>query len=199
MLRLVVALLFTCLHMAHGIDCTFEFLEKTWLEKQITTCPRPFESKENNYCCIDVLSQSSYCCPFAEFTKKTGLGFIFPLVLAGLGIIFLITCCVSCFCCSCCPWYRRNPGMVYGKVERPVVQTIQFPANNTPSYTSQLTQNIPPSYTSQPIQNFPISCANQSTQNYIPPMSSTVMSQPPSYINEAYAKQAPYNPTYLPQ
>ncbi|KYM98094.1 hypothetical protein ALC62_11440, partial [Cyphomyrmex costatus] len=177
-----------------GIDCTFEFLEKTWLEKQITTCPRPFESKENNYCCIDVLSQSSYCCPFAEFTKKTGLGFIFPLVLAGLHAAYLASAAVAVPGIAAIPAWSMEV-----QVERPVVQTIQFPANNTPSYTSQLTQNIPPSYTSQPIQNFPISCANQSTQNYIPPMSSTVMSQPPSYINEAYAKQAPYNPTYLPQ
>ncbi|XP_012057234.1 PREDICTED: protein shisa-5-like [Atta cephalotes] len=203
MSRLEVALLLICLHTGYVygfLDCNFEIMERNIFDHWATTCPRIFESKENNYCCVDVENKRSYCCPLLEFVQTTGVSLILPLAIAGIVIVFLLACCISCFCCSCCPWYRRNQGITYGNIQTPVVQVIQSPANVPPSYTSQSTQNIPPSYTSQPTQNIPTNYTSQPAQNYVPPYptDSTAMPQPPPYTDEAYAKQAPYNPAYLP-
>ncbi|KYN27271.1 PREDICTED: protein shisa-5-like [Trachymyrmex cornetzi] len=203
MSRLEVALLLICLHAGYvygGLfDCNFEFLERDILDHMVFTCPRLFETREKQYCCVDVMNKRNYCCTFLEFMQTTGLGLILPLGIAGIVVVCLLACCISCFCCSCCPWYRRNRGTIYGNIQTPIVQVIQSPENVPPSYTSQPTQNIPPSYTSQPTQNIPTSYTNQPTQNYVSPYptNSTAMPQPPPYTDEAYAKQAPYNPAYL--
>ncbi|XP_012227036.1 protein shisa-5 isoform X2 [Linepithema humile] len=138
------------------------------------TCPRTFDPPEKSYCCFDIQREYNYCCTVEEFAKS-GLSMLI-LVIIGAAIIFgLIVCCVSCLCCSCCPWYRRrHRGTVYGKVQPPVVQVIQ-------------PQNLPPSYPSQPVES-------NYTSPY--PTNSTGMPQPPPYTNEAYAKQAAYNPAY---
>ncbi|XP_018310911.1 protein shisa-5 [Mycetomoellerius zeteki] len=190
MSRLEVALLLICLHAGYvyGVECNFEILERNLFDHWTATCPRFFDKKDESWCCIDVEARKSYCCDLETFVQKTGVGVFLPLIIAGVGIIAILSCCISCFCCSCCPWYRRRQGTTYGNIQTPVVQVIQSPANIPPGYTSQPTQNIPTSYTSQP------------TQNYVPPypMGSTAMPQPPPYTDEAYAKQAPYNPAYLP-
>jgi hypothetical protein len=175
MSRLVIALLLIYLHAEsiYGMECSFG--NNNFLDKMINSCPRPLiDPSENSYCCYDTSSGSSYCCSAIEFAK-TGLGILIPVIIAAAIVIGLIVCCISCLCCSCCPWYRRRQGTVYGKVQAPVVQVIQPQAN------------IPPNYTNQP-----------AVQNYAPyPTGSTGMPQPPPY-NEAYAKQAPYNPAYPP-
>jgi len=178
MLRLAGALLLICLHAGsvYGMECTIGN-NRNVFEKIFTNCPRFNDPSENSYCCYDLSIDKGYCCNAEEFAMKTGLGLIVPVVIAAAVVIGLIVCCISCLCCSCCPWYRRRQGTVYGKVQAPIVQVIQ----------PQPQANIPPSYTSQPAQN-----------QYVPyPTGSTGMPQPPPY-NEAYAKQAPYNPTYPP-
>ncbi|EGI60865.1 PREDICTED: protein shisa-5-like [Acromyrmex echinatior] len=200
MSRLEVTLLLICLHTGYVyglLNCNFEIFERNFFDRWITTCPRIVNSKSDSYCCVDVKNKNSYCCPLWDFIQTTGLSLILPLTIAAIGIIFLLVCCISCFCCNCCPWYRRQ---IYGNIQTPIVQVIQPPANVPPSYTSQSTQNIPPSYTNQPTEKFPINYTNQPAQNYVPsyPTGSTAMPQPPPYTDEAYAKQAPYNPAYLP-
>jgi len=175
MSRLAVALLLICLHTTsiYGMECSYGS-DKNIFEKMFNNCPRPLvDPSENSFCCYDYSAESYYCCSAAEFAQ-TGFGIIIPVTIAAAIVVTVIVCCISCLCCSCCPWYRRRQGTVYGKVQAPIVQVIQPQPN------------IPPSYTSQP------------AQNYAPyPTGSTGMPQPPPY-NEAYAKQAPYNPAYPP-
>ncbi|XP_018342786.1 PREDICTED: protein shisa-5-like isoform X4 [Trachymyrmex septentrionalis] len=196
MSHLKEALLLICLFTGyvHGLDCNFEILERNIFDHWVTTCPRLLDPEENSYCCVDVENKKSYCCTLLEFAKTTGVSLILPVAAIVIGIIFAVIGCISCFCCGCCPWYRRPQD-----IQTPV-QVIQSPANVPPSYyTSQPTQNIPPSYTSQPTQNIPTNYTSQPTQNYVPPYPTdlTAMPQPPPYTDEAYAKQAPYNPAYL--
>ncbi|XP_011172354.1 protein shisa-5 isoform X2 [Solenopsis invicta] len=175
MSRLAIGLLLVCLHAgsAYGLDCNYGS-NKNFFENLLTTCPRLTDPQENSYCCYDFAHDRAYCCNFEEFTMKTGVGIIIPVVIAVAIVVGLVVCCISCLCCSCCPWYRRRQGTVYG-IQTPIVQVIQPQSN------------LPPSYTNQP------------AQNYAPyPTGSTGMPQPPPYTNEAYAKQAPYNPAYPP-
>ncbi|XP_011696981.1 PREDICTED: protein shisa-5-like isoform X2 [Wasmannia auropunctata] len=175
MSRLAVALLLICLHVGsgvYGIDCTYG-RNKNVFDDFLTTCPRLTDSPEKTFCCIDLTNDNAYCCTAEEFAIKTGFGVVIPVIIGSVIVIAVIVCCISCLCCSCCPWYRRRQGTVYG-IQAPVVQVIQPQANLPPSYTNQ-----PPSYS-------------------VPyPTGSTGMPQPPPY-NEAYAKQAPYNPAYPP-
>ncbi|KAH0953901.1 hypothetical protein HN011_003079 [Eciton burchellii] len=140
-------------------------------------CPGYLDSSDKAYCCTNQDMSNIYCCDAEEFAIKTGLNImpvILPVIITAIIVIGLIVCCISCLCCTCCPWYRRrHQGTVYGKVHTPVVQIIQPQTN------------LPPSYNSQPTQN-----------QYVP--STIGMPQPPPYINEGYAKQAPYNPAYPP-
>ncbi|KAL6256302.1 hypothetical protein P5V15_012419 [Pogonomyrmex californicus] len=180
MSRLARVLLLICLHagFSYGMECSYGSNQNI-LEKVFTSCPRPFtDPSDYSYCCYDIPNNRAYCCSAEEFAK-TGLSIIIPVIIAAAVIIGLIVCCISCLCCSCCPWYRRRQGTVYGRlvteVQTPVVQVIQPQANVPPNYTSQAAQNP-----------------------YVPyPTNSTGMPQPPPY-NEAYAKQAPYNPAYPP-
>ncbi|KYN39794.1 hypothetical protein ALC56_05839 [Trachymyrmex septentrionalis] len=114
MSHLKEALLLICLFAGyvHGglIDCNFEILERNIFDHWATTCPRIFDPKENNYCCVDIENKRSYCCTLLEFAKTTGVTLILPVAAGVIGIIFLVICCISCFCCGCCPWYRRPQG-----------------------------------------------------------------------------------------
>ncbi|XP_011269670.1 protein shisa-5 isoform X2 [Camponotus floridanus] len=157
----------------HGTDCSFG-AKKNILDELISKCPGLLDSSDKSYCCYDLANERTYCCDLEEFTVKTGLGIIVPVIIVAAIVIGLIMCCISCLCCSCCPWYRRrHQGTVYG-IQTPVVQVIQPQAN------------LPPSY-------------NQAVPNIAPyPTSSIAMPQPPPYSSEVYAKQAPYNPAYAP-
>ncbi|KYN38840.1 hypothetical protein ALC56_06839 [Trachymyrmex septentrionalis] len=200
-----------------GLDCNFEILERNIFDHWVTTCPRLLDPEENSYCCVDVENKKSYCCTLLEFAKTTGVSLILPVAAIVIGIIFAV---VFLFKFSCInidlvanlltvsetnlryTWtylYVSVTQIFVADIQTPV-QVIQSPANVPPSYyTSQPTQNIPPSYTSQPTQNIPTNYTSQPTQNYVPPYPTdlTAMPQPPPYTDEAYAKQAPYNPAYL--
>ncbi|XP_018342785.1 PREDICTED: uncharacterized protein LOC108748882 isoform X3 [Trachymyrmex septentrionalis] len=197
MSHLKEALLLICLFTGyvHGLDCNFEILERNIFDHWVTTCPRLLDPEENSYCCVDVENKKSYCCTLLEFAKTTGnrlhillllwlLSLVSPSSRTRLRII---------------PFQHNVSSTKSIYIQTPV-QVIQSPANVPPSYyTSQPTQNIPPSYTSQPTQNIPTNYTSQPTQNYVPPYPTdlTAMPQPPPYTDEAYAKQAPYNPAYL--
>ncbi|XP_011866389.1 PREDICTED: uncharacterized protein LOC105561218 [Vollenhovia emeryi] len=115
MSRLAVALLLIYLHAGsiYGMECSFG--NKNFLEKMLTTCPRPLiDPSDNSYCCYDMSTESAYCCDAVEFAK-TGFGIIIPVIIAAAIVIGIIVCCISCLCCSCCPWYRRRQGTVYGR------------------------------------------------------------------------------------
>ncbi|XP_012530987.1 protein shisa-5 [Monomorium pharaonis] len=176
MSRLAVALLLICLHAGsvYGIDCSYA-TSKSFFEDVLTTCPRLTDARDKTYCCIDITNERAYCCNAEEFALQAG-SILIPAIIGVVVVIGLMVCCISCLCCSCCPWYRRRQGTVYGNLQAPVVQVIQPQANIPPSYISQPAQNYAPPY----------------------PTGSTGMAQPPPYTNEAYAKQAPYNPNYLP-
>lgn len=174
MARGIVLLLFVCLNagFAYGTECSLKE-SSNFLEKYVRSCPQIFQPAEKSYCCYDIVDERVYCCDAAEFALKTGFGIIVPLTIAAGLIISLVVCCVSCLCCRCCPWYRRrHQGTVYGKVQAPsVVHVIQTPAP-----------------ASQPAQaTYITSC----------PGNTTGMPQPPPYSTEIYAKQAPYNPSYV--
>ncbi|XP_072747952.1 uncharacterized protein [Anoplolepis gracilipes] len=178
MSRLAGTFLLICLHAGYvyGMDCSFGESKTIW-EKTLNICPGILDPSYKSYCCYDLANERTYCCDAEQFAVKTGLGIIVPVIIAAAIAIGLIVCCISCLCCSCCPWYRRrHQGTVYGKVQPPVVQIIQPQTNLPPSYTSQAAPS-----------------------QYVPyPTNSTEMPQPPPYNSEMYAKQAPYNPTYLP-
>ncbi|XP_032673739.1 protein shisa-5-like isoform X2 [Odontomachus brunneus] len=182
MSRLTGAFLLLCLHagFAYGMDCSLG-RSSNFLEKVVNTCPGILDSRSKSYCCYDIPNDTAYCCDAEEFALKTGLGIIVPAIITAGIVITLIVCCISCLCCSCCPWYRRrHRGTVYGIQAPNVVHVVQTPANLPPSYTSQGDQ----------VQN-----------HYVPyPTNPAGFPQhPPPQYNEAYAKQAPYNPAYPPQ
>lgn len=174
MARGIVFLLFVCFNagFVHGMQCSLD-RSSNFLEKYIDSCPQLFQPAEKSYCCYDIANERVYCCDVTEFALKTGFGIIVPLVVAAGLMISLIVCCVSCLCCRCCPWYRRrHQGTVYGKVLAPsVVHVIQTPAT-----------------ASQPVQT-----------SYVPPYPGNVagVQQPPPGANEFFAKQPPYNPSYV--
>ncbi|KYQ50271.1 hypothetical protein ALC60_10584 [Trachymyrmex zeteki] len=210
-----------------GVECNFEILERNLFDHWTATCPRFFDKKDESWCCIDVEARKSYCCDLETFVQKTGVGVFLPLIIAGVHAAYLASAAAAVpgiAVVKALPmevryyipffvliflhfslvanlltvsetnlrytWdlYVSVTQVFVADIQTPVVQVIQSPANIPPGYTSQPTQNIPTSYTSQP------------TQNYVPPypMGSTAMPQPPPYTDEAYAKQAPYNPAYLP-
>ncbi|EFN75983.1 protein shisa-5 isoform X2 [Harpegnathos saltator] len=187
MSQLAGAVILLCLQagLVYGTDCSLG-TSNDFLDKITKTCPIPIVGDPSkSYCCYDLPNEKFYCCDATEFALKTGLGLVVPLTITIAVVAALIASCICCLCCKCCPWYRRrHRGTVYGKVQAPnTVHIVQTPA-----------VNAPPSYASQqhPAQN-----------HYVPyPTNPAGFPQhpPPQYSSsEAYAKQAPYNPTYPPQ
>ncbi|XP_012280822.1 protein shisa-5 [Orussus abietinus] len=177
----IAALLFVVFStsVVYGMECQLGHSSNI-IERIIKSCPRPIlDSSDKEYCCIDIQTESFYCCN-AEEALKTGLGILLPIIIGATIIVLLIGCCISCLCCSWCPWYRRrHRGTVYGHVQVPsVVHTIQAQPGYATTYVSQ-----PVNQNSYPAQSV-----------YAPDVSQPV--PPPPYTNEAYAKQAPHNPHY---
>ncbi|XP_012251045.2 uncharacterized protein LOC105683189 [Athalia rosae] len=163
--------------VAYGMDCSFGS-SKNIFEQIVKSCPRPIiDLADQSYCCIDVKNDSFYCCDAEEWALKTGLGIIIPSIIAVVVIISIVVLCISCLCCTCCPWYRRrHRGTVYGNLQAPAggIHIIQ-PTPVYPGYAGHL-QNQPPVYATT-VTAMPQDC-------------------PPQYTQEAYTKQAPYNPGY---
>ncbi|XP_020287997.1 uncharacterized protein LOC109856768 [Pseudomyrmex gracilis] len=157
-----------------GMDCSFGS-SSNFIEKTLKSCPGILDSSDESYCCYD-WNQHYRCCTLEDFGKNAAT-VIIPIVIGVLILVGLIGCCVCCLCCKCCPWYRRrHQGTVYGTIRTPIIQVIEQ-------------TNLPPRYPcSQPAQN-----------QYVPfPTQSTGVAASP-IVNEEYAKQAPYNPTYTAQ
>ncbi|XP_063979367.1 protein shisa-5-like isoform X2 [Diachasmimorpha longicaudata] len=135
-------------------------------EKVLSHCPGILDSSDKEFCCIG--TDRFYCCDAKEFALQTGW-IVIPVVIGVAVVVSIIIFCISCLCCSCCPWYRRrHRGTVYG-IPTPTVVTVVQPSN-APIAQHQLYPSL-------------------STAPSLP-------AQPPPYTQEAYTKQAPYNPSY---
>ncbi|XP_046484528.1 protein shisa-5 isoform X1 [Neodiprion pinetum] len=167
--------------VAYGMDCTLGTSDN-FIDKFVNSCPRPLiDPSENSYCCPRV-DGTVYCCDWAEFTMRTGLGIIVPVVIAVVVIISLIVFCISCLCCACCPWYRRrHRGTIYSSMQTPVtgIHVIQTPPSNSGYTVHQIQQIQPPIYAN---------AVSAMPQHPVPP---------PQYTREDNTKQAPYNPSYV--
>ncbi|CAL7936028.1 unnamed protein product [Xylocopa violacea] len=171
MSRVTILLLLLCFNagLSYGTECSFG--NKNILSRLIDSCPGLLDSADKSYCCYDIDNNSVYCCDYSEFLFKASwvLLVVIITVVILLGMLLL---CILCLCCSCCPWYRRrHRGTVYGKVVPTVVRVIQSPAS------------VP-----QP---------NPQYTNTAFATSSTGLSDPPTYSEVVYEKQAPYNPNYV--
>lgn len=171
MLRITTLLLLICTNarLSYGMKCSWG--HENFISDVLNSCPALLDPEEKAYCCYDISNKKMYCCDAMEFALKSSW-MVLAMIISFTVLFSMIIFCISCLCCSCCPWYRRrHRGTIYGKVQVPsVVHVIQSPASvpqPTPQYTN-------PAY----------------------PTSSAGISQPPSYSEVVYEKQAPYNPNY---
>ncbi|XP_076764061.1 uncharacterized protein LOC143431314 isoform X2 [Xylocopa sonorina] len=169
MSRVTILLLLLCFNagLSYGTECAFG--NKNILSRLIDSCPGLLDSADKSYCCHDIENGAVYCCDYAEFVFKTSWILLIVIVTVVILVLMLLLC-ILCLCCSCCPWYRRrHRGTVYGSknlVVRIIQSSVTVPQPN-PQYT-----------------------------NTAYATSSTEISDPPTYSEVAYEKQAPYNPNY---